>query len=80
MSSCTVFGHRFVFRAEGNVMRWECDRGCDAGGSKRYATEAEAVRYATGLNRRDNDELGKRAPLLGLLPLRVFRRLAGGAS
>jgi hypothetical protein len=57
-------------------MRWDCERGCDAGGSKVYPSADEARRYATGLNRRDNDKVGRRAPLLGLLPLRVFRRLA----
>jgi hypothetical protein len=76
MRACAVFGHRFTFRADGDVMRWDCDRGCSAGGSKHYASAAEAQRYAAGLNRRDNDKVGKRAPLFGLLPLRIFRRLA----
>lgn len=36
----------------------------------------DARRYAAAFNRRDSDDLGKRAPLLGLLPLRVWRRFA----
>ena len=31
-------------------------------------------RYAAAFNRRDTDDLGKRAPLIGLLPLRLWRR------
>jgi hypothetical protein len=55
-------------------MRWECDRGCEQqSGSKHYPTAEEARRYATAFNRRDTADLGKRAPLLGLLPLRLWR-------
>ncbi|MDT5012503.1 MAG: hypothetical protein QOH57_4120 [Mycobacterium sp.] len=55
-------------------MRWECDRGCGQdSGSKEYSIEDDAVRYATALNRRDTADIGKRAPLLGLLPLRLWR-------
>lgn len=56
-------------------MRWECARGCGAGGSKTYATGAEAERYARAFDREDSDSLGKRAPLVGLLPLRLARAL-----
>jgi hypothetical protein len=34
MVRCRVFGHRYRFSATGAVMRWECQRGCGAGGSK----------------------------------------------
>jgi hypothetical protein len=54
-------------------MRWQCARGCGLGGSKQYATAAEAARYADGLNREDRDDIGRRAPLVGLLPLRLLR-------
>jgi hypothetical protein len=54
-------------------MRWECQRGCGAGGSKRYASAEDASRYARGFDREDRADLGRRAPLLGLFPLRLFR-------
>ena len=76
MRACTVLGHRFRFGAEGETMRWECERGCGAGGEKRYATAAEARRYAAAFDRRDTEDLGKR-PLLSLLPLWVARKLGG---
>jgi hypothetical protein len=57
-------------------MYWECARGCgQARGSKIYPTEAQARRYAAAFDRRDGRELGKRAPLLGLLPLRLWHKL-----
>jgi hypothetical protein len=56
-------------------MRWECRRGCGAGGSKRYGTAEDAARYARAFDREDRDDLGKRAPLVGLFPLRLARAL-----
>jgi hypothetical protein len=53
-------------------MRWNCQRGCGAGGSKRYGTAQEARRYAAAFDREDRDDLGRRAPL-GLTPLRLLR-------
>ncbi len=73
MLSCRVFGHRYGFRAEGRVMVWECERGCGAGGSKEYRTAEQALRYATAFDRRDSDDLGRRAPFIGLFPLRLWR-------
>ena len=74
--ACRIFGHRPAFTADGRTMRWECDRGYgQGGGSKQYATPEDAHHYAVALNRRDTAELGKRAPLIGLLPLRVWRKL-----
>ena len=56
-------------------MRWTCERGCGAGGEKRYASAADARRYAAAFDREDREDLGRRAPLIGLLPLRIFRAL-----
>ncbi|GAA4530225.1 hypothetical protein GCM10023160_30780 [Brachybacterium paraconglomeratum] len=74
---CLVFGHRPSFRAEGSTMYWECERGCgEADGAKTYPTPAHAQRYATAFDRRDNERLGERAPLLGMFPLRIWRWLS----
>jgi hypothetical protein len=75
MLACRLLGHRYRFRAEGETMRWECQRGCGAGGSKRYDTAGEATRYAAAFDREDRDDLGHRAPLVGLFPLRIYRAL-----
>jgi hypothetical protein len=48
-------------------------RGCGAAGSKDYATPAAARRYAAALCREDRETIGRRAPLVGLLPLRLAR-------
>ena len=56
-------------------MRWQCARGCGAGGEKRYATAEEAARYAAGLDREDREDLGRHAPLIAGLPLRLVRLL-----
>jgi hypothetical protein len=74
MRACRLLGHRFQFRAEGETMVWECERGCGARGSKRYASAADARRYAESFDRRDASDLGKR-PLLSLLPLWLARKL-----
>jgi hypothetical protein len=73
--ACRVFGHRYRFRAEGATMRWTCERGCGAGGSKEYPTAADAATYATAFDREDRDELGRRAPFLGMFPLRIWWHL-----
>lgn len=75
MFTCRVLGHRLRFRAEGPVLRWDCERGCGAGGSKTYDSADAAGRYAAAFDRQDNQDLGKRAPLIGLLPLRLWRSL-----
>jgi hypothetical protein len=75
MIACRLAGHRYRFRSEGATMRWTCERGCGAGGEKRYASAAEARRYAAAFDREDREDLGRRAPLIGLLPLRIFRAL-----
>jgi hypothetical protein len=81
MLRCKTLGHRFRFTSEGETMRWDCARGCGAGGSKRYATAVDAARYARAFDREDREDLGRRAPLVGLFPLRLLRawRRRGGA-
>jgi len=75
MLSCRILGHSARFTADGREMQWSCER-CDAElGTKTYASEAEARRYAQAFDRRDSDDLGRRAPLLGMLPLRLWRRI-----
>jgi hypothetical protein len=73
--ACRLLGHRYRFRSEGATMRWTCERGCGAGGAKDYADEAEAARYAAAFDREDSRDLGRRAPLIALLPLRIWRAL-----
>jgi hypothetical protein len=43
------------------------------GGSKAYASAAEAEGYARAFDREDRSDLGRRAPLVALLPLRIWR-------
>jgi hypothetical protein len=71
--ACRVLGHRTAFAADGRVLRWACERDCGTTGHKTYPSAADATRYATAFNRRDSDAIGKRAPLIGLLPLRLWR-------
>jgi hypothetical protein len=73
MAVCSLLGHRYRFRSEGATMTWACERCGAVGGSKRYASQEEAARYARALDREDRSDLGKRAPLVGLLPLRLWR-------
>ena len=54
-------------------MRWTCRRGCGAGGEKVYPTPEHAARYARAFDREDREDLGARAPLIALLPLRLWR-------
>jgi hypothetical protein len=75
MLRCRLLGHRFRFSADGATMRWECARGCGAGGSKTYPSAEDAERYARAFDREDREDLGRRAPLVGLLPLRIARAL-----
>ena len=72
---CALLGHRYRFAASGEVMTWTCSRCGHEGGRKRYATAADAARYAAAFDREDRDDLGRRAPLVGLLPLRIARAL-----
>jgi hypothetical protein len=56
------------------MMVWECERGCGEGGSKTYPSADQAERYARAFDKRDSADLGRRAPLIGLFPLRLWRR------
>jgi hypothetical protein len=71
--ACRLLGHRFRFAADGRVMRWSCGRCGAPGGTKEYASAAEAERYARAFDREDRDDLGRRAPLVAGLPLRLWR-------
>jgi hypothetical protein len=76
---CAVLGHDFAFAVDdAGSLVWECRRGCGAGGRKAYQDVAQSRRMAAALNRKDSDDLGRRAPLIGLLPLRIWRRLRHG--
>ncbi|HZS24462.1 MAG TPA: hypothetical protein VFA30_05675 [Gaiellaceae bacterium] len=75
MLACRLLGHRYRFRAAGSVMSWSCARCGTRGGSKEYASPAEAERFARVFDREDRDDLGRRAPLVALLPLRLWRAL-----
>ncbi|WP_433228693.1 hypothetical protein [Actinomadura formosensis] len=75
MLTCQIFGHDFRFAAEGTTMRWWCARECGAAGSKEYSTASEARRYARVFDKKDTDDLGRRAPLVGLFPLRMIRAM-----
>lgn len=87
MLACRLLGHRYRFTATGRTMSWECQRCGAAGGSKDYASREEAERYASAFDREDGADLGRRAPFVALLPLRVWRavrsaraRRAGGRA
>jgi hypothetical protein len=75
MLRCRTLGHRYRFAASGTEMRWACARCDHEGGIKQYATPDEARRYAAAFDREDRQDLGRRAPLFGLLPLRLARLL-----
>jgi hypothetical protein len=75
MVACRIFGHRYVFTADGAELRWACRRCGDPGGVRRYDTAREATRYADAFNREDRSDIGRRAPLLGMFPLRLYRAL-----
>ena len=73
MLRCTFFGHRYRFAANGDTMSWTCERCAAVGGSKQYASAEEAEQFARAFDREDRADLGRRAPLIGLLPLRLWR-------
>jgi hypothetical protein len=70
--TCRLLGHRYRFEADGATMRWTCERGCGAGGSKEYGSAEEAARYTAAFDLEDRSEVGRRAPPLGMFPLRVW--------
>jgi hypothetical protein len=73
MVRCGIFGHRYRFAADGDTMSWTCERCGALGGSKQYASADAAAQFARAFDREDRADLGRRAPLIGLLPLRVWR-------
>jgi hypothetical protein len=73
MVRCGILGHRYRFTADGEMMSWSCERCGARGGSKQYASADEASRFAQAFDREDRADLGRRAPLIGLLPLRLWR-------
>ena len=73
--ACRVLGHRHRFRADGATMTWACGRCGAAGGAKEYGSPEEAARYAAASDREDREDLGRRAPLVAGLPLRLVRAL-----
>ncbi len=80
MIACQVFGHRYRFHADGVTLRWACARCAAVGGSKKYPSAQQARKFAAAFDSEDSDDLGRRAPLIGLLPLRIrywFRQLRG---
>jgi hypothetical protein len=77
MVRCAIFGHRYRFGSEGTTLRWTCERCGATGGEKEYGSVAEAARFAKAFDREDRDEIGRRAPFLGMFPLRIWRRLRG---
>jgi hypothetical protein len=72
MNTCSFLGHRPRFWADEDVMHWACER-CGEGAQKRYPSAEQAQRYARALDREDSEDLGKRAPLVSLFPLRLAR-------
>jgi hypothetical protein len=74
MLRCRLLGHRYRFVADGDELRWHCERCLAPGGSRSYPSAALAERYARGLSRDDRADLGRRAPPFGLAPLRLLRR------
>jgi hypothetical protein len=73
MLRCRLAGHRYRFTSNGATMTWVCARCGAVGGAKTYGSAAEAQRYARAFDREDRADLGRRAPLVGLLPLRIWR-------
>jgi hypothetical protein len=72
--SCRVLGHRPRFWAEGTTLHWRCERDCDdPGGTREYASAADARRIAAALDVEDRDGIGDRA-ILSLMPLKLARR------
>jgi hypothetical protein len=76
--ACRLFGHQPTFCADGATMRWACGRCGGATGAKIYDSAEQAHRYAAAFNKRDVEDVGTRAPLIALLPLRLWRRFRSG--
>lgn len=70
-----MFGHRIRFVAQGRTMTWACEWCGGAAGLKTYESDAAAHRFAQAFDHRDSDDTGRRAPFLGMFPLRLWRFL-----
>lgn len=55
-------------------MTWACERCRNEFGHKDYTTERDAQRYAATFDRRESDNMGRGAPLIGLFPLRIWHK------
>ena len=73
MIACRLLGHRYRFLAEGATMTWACERCGAVGGTKTYESAELAEQFARAFDREDRSDLGRRAPLVALLPLRLWR-------
>jgi hypothetical protein len=74
-SKCVFVGHRVRFHAQDRTMTWACEWCGGHAGSKTYDSAVAARKYARAFDRRDGQDVGKRAPLLGMFPLRLWRFL-----
>ena len=79
MTACGLLGHRYRFTAQGTTMSWACERCGAAGGAKEYPTPERARHFAGAFDVEDRHDLGRRAPWLGLFPLRIWRAISGGS-
>ena len=72
-SAARLLGHRVRFWAEGSTHALGVRARMRSRGRNRYASAADARRYARAFECRDSDDLGRR-PTLSLLPLWLGRR------
>ena len=73
--SCRLLDHRHRFRSEGAATTWACERGCGPAAPRSTPRPAPAAHYAAAFDRPASGDLGRKAPLLGMFPLRVWRWL-----
>lgn len=73
MWKCRLLGHEVRFRAQGPTMSWACARCGGQSGSKTYGSAEEAQKFVAAFDHRDSDDIGQRAPFLGMFPLRLWR-------
>jgi hypothetical protein len=70
-----MLAHRYRFTTDGRQMQWTCQRCGAIGGSKTFGSAEDARRYATAFDREDREDMGRRAPLIAGMPLRLLRLL-----
>jgi hypothetical protein len=75
MLACRLTGHRVRFAAEGNVLRWRCERGCGFGGEKTYDSPERARRYAEAF---ENGEKGTPGRFPIPIPRSLLRKSRSG--